>query len=137
QGSWPGHRGGQAGTPAGATRCHRAAAVPELQPARPRSPGFLGDHQPVPQARGLSMSDAEAPVLTAVRNQIGHLTLNRPAGLNALTLPMIRALWQQLQAWEDDPQIFAVVLRATGEKAFCAGGDIRALYDSYQAGDNL
>nr|AEO27399.1 enoyl-CoA hydratase/isomerase [Pseudomonas sp. 19-rlim] len=83
------------------------------------------------------MSDAEAPVLTAVRNQIGHLTLNRPAGLNALTLPMIRALWQQLQAWEDDPQIFAVVLRATGEKAFCAGGDIRALYDSYQAGDNL
>ncbi|VVQ15788.1 Carnitinyl-CoA dehydratase [Pseudomonas fluorescens] len=83
------------------------------------------------------MSDAEAPVLTAVRNQIGHLTLNRPDGLNALTLPMIRALWQQLQAWEDDPQIFAVVLRATGEKAFCAGGDIRALYDSYQAGDNL
>lgn len=83
------------------------------------------------------MSDAEAPVLTAIRNQIGHLTLNRPAGLNALTLPMIRALWQQLQAWEDDPQIFAVVLRATGEKAFCAGGDIRALYDSYQAGDNL
>ncbi|MHC8380556.1 enoyl-CoA hydratase/isomerase family protein [Pseudomonas sp. LB3P14] len=83
------------------------------------------------------MSDAQAPVLTAVRNQIGHLTLNRPAGLNALTLPMIRALWQQLQAWEEDSQILAVVLRATGEKAFCAGGDIRALYDSHQAGDEL
>lgn len=83
------------------------------------------------------MSDVQAPVLTEVRNRIGHLTLNRPAGLNALTLPMIRALWQQLQVWEDDPQILAVVLRATGEKAFCAGGDIRALYDSYQAGDEL
>lgn len=83
------------------------------------------------------MSDAEEPVLTEVRNQIGHLTLNRPAGLNTLTLPMIRALRQQLQAWEGDPQILAVVLRATGEQAFCAGGDTRALYDSYLAGGDL
>ncbi|MDH1440410.1 enoyl-CoA hydratase/isomerase family protein [Pseudomonas sp. GD03721] len=83
------------------------------------------------------MSDAEAPVLAEARNRVGHLTLNRPAGLNALTLPMIRILWQQLQAWEDDPTILAVVLRANGEKAFCAGGDIRALYDSYRAGDDL
>lgn len=83
------------------------------------------------------MSENEAPVLAAVRNRIGHLTLNRPGGLNALTLPMVRCLWQQLQAWEDDPQILAVVLRGAGEKAFCAGGDIRALYDSHQAGDDL
>ncbi|MGV8842465.1 MAG: enoyl-CoA hydratase/isomerase family protein [Pseudomonas sp.] len=83
------------------------------------------------------MSDVEAPVLAEVRNRIGHLTLNRPRGLNALTLPMVRCLWQQLRAWEDDPQILAVVLRASGEKAFCAGGDIRALYDSHQAGDSL
>ncbi|WP_137885694.1 enoyl-CoA hydratase/isomerase family protein [Pseudomonas sp. 2FE] len=83
------------------------------------------------------MSEIEAPVLAAVRNRIGHLTLNRPSGLNALTLPMVRALWQQLQAWEEDLQVLAVVLRASGEKAFCAGGDIRSLYDSYQSGDNL
>jgi enoyl-CoA hydratase/carnithine racemase len=83
------------------------------------------------------MSNTEAPVLTAVRNRIGHLTLNRPGGLNALTLPMIRCMRQQLQAWADDPQILAVVLRAAGEKAFCAGGDIRALYDSHLAGDSL
>ncbi|MBM7062819.1 enoyl-CoA hydratase/isomerase family protein [Pseudomonas sp. UL073] len=76
-------------------------------------------------------------VLSAVRNRIGHLTLNRPSGLNALNLPMIRSLWQQLQAWQDDPQILAVVLRGSGEKAFCAGGDIRSLYDSYRAGDDL
>jgi enoyl-CoA hydratase/carnithine racemase len=82
------------------------------------------------------MSEIEAPVLAAVRNRIGHLTLNRPAGLNALTLPMVRLLLQQLHAWEQDPQILAVVLRASGEKAFCAGGDIRMLYDSHQSGSN-
>lgn len=80
---------------------------------------------------------SEAPVLAAVRNRIGHLTLNRPAGLNALNLEMVRLLQEQLQAWADDPQILAVVLRGAGEKAFCAGGDIRAMYDSYQRGDGL
>lgn len=81
------------------------------------------------------MSQAEAPVLVEVRNRVGYLTLNRPAGLNALTLPMVRILHPQLQAWADDPEIVAVVMRAAGEKAFCAGGDIRALYDSHLGGD--
>ncbi len=81
------------------------------------------------------MSQAEAPVLVKVRNRVGYLTLNRPAGLNALTLPMVRIIHPQLQAWADDPEIVAVVLQAAGEKAFCAGGDIRSLYDSHQRGD--
>jgi len=76
-------------------------------------------------------------VLAEVRNHIGHLTLNRPAGLNAITLDMVRSLTQQLQAWSDDPQVHAVVLRGAGEKAFCAGGDIRSLYDSFKSGDTL
>lgn len=80
------------------------------------------------------MSDIAPPVLATVRNRIGHLTLNRPGGLNALTLPMVRLLQQQLHAWQEDPQIVAVVLRANGEKAFCAGGDIRMLYDSHKSG---
>ena len=78
-----------------------------------------------------------ADVLADVRNHIGHLTLNRPAGLNALTLDMIRALQQQLDAWAHDPEVNAVVLRGAGERAFCAGGDIRSLYDSYQSGGRL
>lgn len=81
------------------------------------------------------MSATERPVLATVRNHVGHLTLNRPAGLNAVTLEMVRLLQQQLSAWEQDPQIHAVVLRANGEKAFCAGGDIRSLYDSFKRGD--
>ena len=76
-------------------------------------------------------------VLADVRNHIGHLTLNRPAGLNAITLGMVRSLTRQLQDWEDDPQVYAVVLRGAGEKAFCAGGDIRSLYDSFNNGDSL
>ncbi|WP_025856778.1 enoyl-CoA hydratase/isomerase family protein [Pseudomonas sp. CHM02] len=76
-------------------------------------------------------------VLAEVRNHIGHLTLNRPAGLNAITLSMVRSLASQLQAWADDPQVHAVVLRGAGEKAFCAGGDIRSLYDSFKSGDTL
>ena len=76
-------------------------------------------------------------VLADVRNHIGHLTLNRPAGLNAINLDMVRSLTAQLQAWADDPQVYAVVLRGAGEKAFCAGGDIRSLYDSFKNGDSL
>ncbi|MBP2697986.1 enoyl-CoA hydratase/isomerase family protein [Pseudomonas aeruginosa] len=82
------------------------------------------------------MSVNEAPVLASVRNRVGHLTLNRPDGLNALTLPMIRLLSRHLWAWEKDSEIVAVVIRGTGEKAFCAGGDIRMLYESHVAGDN-
>ena len=76
-------------------------------------------------------------VVAEVRNHIGHLTLNRPAGLNAITLNMVRILAQHLQAWSEDPDIYAVVLRGAGEKAFCAGGDIRSLYDSFKSGDTL
>lgn len=83
------------------------------------------------------MTQAEAPVLIEVRNRVGYLTLNRPAGLNAITLPMVRNLHRQLQDWADDQDVVAVVLRAIGEKAFCAGGDIRSLYDSYQNGEDL
>ncbi|WP_295476923.1 enoyl-CoA hydratase/isomerase family protein [uncultured Pseudomonas sp.] len=76
-------------------------------------------------------------ILSDVRNHIGHLILNRPAGLNALDLDMVRHLQWQLDAWAEDDDIYAVVLRGAGDKAFCAGGDIRALYDSYRAGQGL
>ncbi|TKA92195.1 enoyl-CoA hydratase/isomerase family protein [Halopseudomonas bauzanensis] len=79
----------------------------------------------------------EQSVLAEVRNGVGHLTLNRPAGLNALSLEMVRSLRQQLDAWHNDPAVRLVVLRANGEKAFCAGGDIRGLYDSFKAGDGM
>nr|WP_255674192.1 enoyl-CoA hydratase/isomerase family protein [Cupriavidus sp. UGS-1] len=67
-----------------------------------------------------------------VINRVGLVTLNRPRQLNALSYPMIVALREQLRRWAAQKDIVAVVLRGAGDKAFCAGGDIRALYDSYR-----
>lgn len=78
---------------------------------------------------------SESSVLAEVRNQVGHLTLNRPADLNAVDLEMVRKLQQQLEAWQEDDAVRVVVLRATGERAFCAGGDIRGMHESFNAGD--
>lgn len=75
-------------------------------------------------------------VLAEVQGSVGHLILNRPDALNSLNLEMVRALQKQLTAWAVDDTIKAVVLRANGERAFCAGGDIRSLYDSYLAKDD-
>ncbi|WP_449105599.1 enoyl-CoA hydratase/isomerase family protein [Pseudomonas mohnii] len=91
----------------------------------------------VSSPRTQSMDATQNDVLAEVRNHIGHLTLNRPTGLNALTLDMVRTLQRQLDAWAQDPQVHAVVLRGAGEKAFCAGGDIRSLHDSFKNGDTL
>jgi enoyl-CoA hydratase len=73
-------------------------------------------------------------VVAEIRGRIGHLTLNRPAALNALDLPMIRALSAALTAWRDRPEIHAVAIAGEG-RAFCAGGDIRAIRDAALAAD--
>ncbi|KAF7961568.1 enoyl-CoA hydratase [Cupriavidus sp. UYMU48A] len=82
-------------------------------------------------------ADTEPGVLFQVINRVGLVTLNRPRQLNALSYPMIVALSGQLEAWAGQDDIEAVVLRGAGPKAFCAGGDIRALYDSHRDGTPL
>ena len=72
------------------------------------------------------MSD-EPEILFEQRGVVGLVTLNRPKVLNALTYNMVKQLHPQLEAWAVDDGIKAVVIRASGEKAFCAGGDIRVL----------
>lgn len=59
--------------------------------------------------------------------EAGVITLNRPKALNALTHGMIRAIDAALVAWETDDGVTRVIIRQTGDKAFCAGGDIRAI----------
>lgn len=61
-------------------------------------------------------------------HRIGYARLNAPKSLNALSLDMIRLLDEQLRLWEQDPGIACVMLHGTGDKAFCAGGDVRNLY---------
>lgn len=78
-------------------------------------------------------------VLTEVRGHLGCVTLNRPRALNALSLPMIRALAAALLAWRDDPAVKAVAIRGMGKEgpfgAFCAGGDIRFFHQAVLRGD--
>jgi enoyl-CoA hydratase/carnithine racemase len=76
-------------------------------------------------------------VLSEVRNHIAFITLNRPGALNALSLGMILELRDLLERSSQDPNIHAVLLRGAGEKAFCAGGDIRALYQSFKNSGSL
>ncbi|ETW07394.1 hypothetical protein H310_01919 [Aphanomyces invadans] len=58
------------------------------------------------------------------------VTFNRPKVLNALNLPMVRNLTPMIQQFEKNPTVNTIVLEGAGEKAFCAGGDIRFLYDN-------
>ena len=69
-------------------------------------------------------------VLFRVDDNVGKATINRPEQLNALTLDMIRALDDKLAEWANDKSIRAAMIFGTGDKAFCAGGDIRALYEA-------
>jgi enoyl-CoA hydratase len=66
----------------------------------------------------------------AARRHIGLVKLQRPQALNALTLPMIKALQQQLELWQVDDNIHAVVVQSEDGRAFCAGGDVRRLYEA-------
>jgi len=73
-------------------------------------------------------------ILFERRSSAGVVTLNRPKALNALTHEMVRALQTQLNTWAADDRVTRVIVTANGERAFCAGGDIRALYDLGRAG---
>ena len=61
---------------------------------------------------------------------IGVATLNAPKALNALSLEMLELLSEKLSTWEQDDKVVCVFLQGAGDKAFCAGGDIRKLYQS-------
>ncbi|XP_075686037.1 3-hydroxyisobutyryl-CoA hydrolase, mitochondrial [Rhinoderma darwinii] len=80
-------------------------------------------------------SDAE--VLLAKHGCSGVITLNRPKALNALNLNMTRVIYRQLKLWEEDPETFLVIIKGTGGKAFCAGGDIIAITEAGKAGGSL
>jgi enoyl-CoA hydratase len=77
---------------------------------------------------------SESEVVCERQGSAGLVTLNRPQALNALTLTMVRDMRRALDAWEIDPRVTRVVVTGAGEKAFCAGGDIRKLYDLGRAG---
>src|SRR5947207_9289765 len=83
------------------------------------------------------MDSLSPDLLFERRGAAGIITLNRPKALNAVTHDMVRALAHQLGAWASDAAVTRVIVRAAGERAFSAGGDIRALYEQGRAGRQL
>ncbi|HEX4944190.1 MAG TPA: enoyl-CoA hydratase/isomerase family protein [Usitatibacteraceae bacterium] len=86
---------------------------------------------------GGQVGNSREGLLAEVRDGVATVTLDRPAALNALNLAMLEGLAAWLDGWERDDRVRLVVLRGTGGKAFCAGGDIRELREMFVAGSGV
>ncbi len=74
-------------------------------------------------------------ILLSRKGALGHITLNRPKALNALTHEMCASILRQLHEWAREPLVNAVLIDAVPGRAFCAGGDLRAIYESGRKDD--
>ncbi|MCO6186134.1 enoyl-CoA hydratase/isomerase family protein [Rhizobium sp. L1K21] len=75
-------------------------------------------------------SQTDAPLLSWQEGKAGRIRLNRPKALNALNAAMVGAIRTALDSWAEDDNVATVIIDAAGDKAFCAGGDIRFMYDT-------
>jgi len=82
------------------------------------------------------MDTTAPPVRTRVSAGTGVIALDRPGALNALDLTMVRLMTEALERWRDDDGVRSVLVVSTSPKAFCAGGDIRAVRDAGLRGDD-
>ncbi|KAK5649852.1 hypothetical protein RI129_000881 [Pyrocoelia pectoralis] len=80
------------------------------------------------------MSTEEDVLFESIRN-MGVITLNRPKALNALNLSMVRKIYPKMKEWETEKAF--VLIKGSGDKSFCAGGDVRAIVESGMKGDRL
>ena len=71
-----------------------------------------------------------APVLIFVEGALGRVHLNRPEVLNSLNLEMVRLIEAGLDRLEADPAVHVIALTGEGDRALCAGGDIKSLWSS-------
>jgi enoyl-CoA hydratase len=85
--------------------------------------------KPAPQVAGKDHEDGD-PVLVSRRGALGWIRLNRPRALNSLTLDMVRTIARALDEFERDAGVAVILLDGAGERGLCAGGDIRAIYES-------
>jgi enoyl-CoA hydratase len=80
---------------------------------------------------------ADGDILVREFGALRRITLNRPKALNAITLAMAETMTAFLREWADDLAVGVVLIDGAGDRAFAAGGDIRALYDAAKSGDPL
>ncbi|MFC4605468.1 enoyl-CoA hydratase/isomerase family protein [Rhodococcus kronopolitis] len=69
-------------------------------------------------------------IRTSVSGGVGEIVLDRPKALNALDAGMIRDIYEPLLRWRDDPAVETVLVTSGSERAFCAGGDIKAIREA-------
>ncbi len=79
----------------------------------------------------------EPEILFERLGTLGLITLNRPQALNALNRGMCLAMHEQMRIWRGDPAVKVVAVRGAGGRAFCAGGDIRSLYEEGRKGTSV
>src|SRR4051794_41813304 len=79
----------------------------------------------------------EGDLVARVEGSAGIIRLNRPKAINAVTLEMFRDIDKALDRFEADPAVAVIVLEGAGERGLCAGGDIRALWESSKVDGDL
>jgi enoyl-CoA hydratase len=88
-------------------------------------------------AQPAAVAGAEGDLIARREGAAGIIRLNRPKAINAVTLEMFRGIDKALDAFEADPAVGLILLEGAGDRGLCAGGDIRALYDSSRANGDL
>jgi enoyl-CoA hydratase len=88
-------------------------------------------------APAVAVAGAEPDLIARREGAAGVIRLNRPKAINAVTLEMFRDIDKALDAFEADPAVAVIVLEGAGERGLCAGGDIRALYESSKVKGDL
>ena len=68
-------------------------------------------------------------ILIRKNGHVGHITLNRPKALNALTYDMILEIEKALISWKENTKIKLILVDSNGDKAFCSGGDVSIYTD--------
>ena len=86
----------------------------------------------------MTIATGNEPDLIARREgSAGSVRLIRPRAINAVTLDMFRGIHEALDEFEADPAVGLILLEGAGERGLCAGGDIRSLWESANAGGDL
>lgn len=85
---------------------------------------------------GISLTQ-QKEVLIEIKNHIGWIKLNRRKALNALSTLMIDDIQDALDSWEHNLDVYAVYISSNMDQVFCAGGDVKALYEHHLMGDDI
>ena len=88
-------------------------------------------------SQAAAVTGAEPDLIARREGSVGVIRLNRPKAINAVTLEMFREVDKALVVFEDDPAVAVILLEGAGERGLCAGGDIRALWESSKVKGDL